>query len=426
MSGDRVDDVTGPPQLRRQYAPGIVETHRRRCALSTGSAKRCDCAPSYTARVKRDGRTVRETFPTPAEALAWAATARQALRYGPAVAVRRSPPPSFERLAVDWAKRARQGLAYTRSGSPYAPATVEAYETAVRLRALDFPEPRTRVRLGDLPASSFDARLVGLLVRDTTERDGAARARQLAAAVSAVLRDGFERGLLEELPPRVQLPPPPAGRVVSLTFAEAEKLLQAAQAEDTTRKRSLAVPLVALLLDTGLRLGEALGLDYGTSGLDLSADPPVARVGRGSTKTDAGARTVTLGAEAASVLRRHRLASGRPADGSPVFADEHGRRLDRHGRVRGTMQRVAEAAGLDSLRAHGLRHAHATFLARADVPPHAAAARLGHADGGALFLRVYAHPHADDERAALEAVERLRESEKKARGALKVRSNERT
>ena len=289
-------------------------------------------------------------------------------------------------------------------------------------RVIDFDEPRTHVRLGELPASSFDARLVGLLVRDTTERVGAARARQLAAAVSAVLRDGFERGLLEELPPRVQLPPPPAGRVVSLTFSETETLLQAAHTEDAERKRSLAVPLVALLLDTGLRLGEALGLDYGPAGLDLAADPPVARIGRSSTKTAAGARTVTLGADAASILRRHRLASGRPADGLPVFTDAHGARLDRHGRVRGTLRRVAEGAGLDSLRAHGIRHAHATFLARADVPPHAAAARLGHADGGALFLRVYAHAHADDERAALQAVEKLRAAEKRARGVLKVRS----
>lgn len=45
------------------------------------------------------------------------------------------------------------------------------------------------------------------------------------------------------------------------------------------------------------------------------------------------------------MIRRHFLASGRPANGRPVFADEHGRRLARHGRVRFGLQRIATAAG---------------------------------------------------------------------------------
>ena len=155
------------------------------------------------------------------------------------------------------------------------------------------------------------------------------------------------------------------------------------------------------------------------------------RIARSTTKTDAGARTVPLDSRAAAVLRRHFLATGRPGGGSPVFADDQGRPLTRSGRVRFGLDRVARAARVGrrvdveqpaaapakgrkrkrpapALSAHVLRHAHATWLAQAGVPPAAAAARLGHADGGALFLRVYAHPNATDGAAALAALEDLR------------------
>jgi integrase len=44
---------------------------------------------------------------------------------------------------------------------------------------------------------------------------------------------------------------------------------------------------------------------------------------------------------------------------------------------------------------HTLRHSAASFLAAADVPASDIAAQLGHADGGALALKVYVHPMAE-------------------------------
>lgn len=61
-----------------------------------------------------------------------------------------------------------------------------------------------------------------------------------AAALAAVLRDGFVRGLVDELAPRVTLPPPPSGREWTLTFAETARLLEAAQRDDALRGRSSA------------------------------------------------------------------------------------------------------------------------------------------------------------------------------------------
>jgi hypothetical protein len=57
--------------------------------------------------------------------------------------------------------------------------------------------------------------------------------------------------------------------------------------------------------------------------------------------------------------------------------------------------KLLEAGPRDEL-AHVLPHAHASWLAGAGVPAAAAAARLGHADGGAFFLRVYAHAGSAD------------------------------
>jgi integrase len=44
---------------------------------------------------------------------------------------------------------------------------------------------------------------------------------------------------------------------------------------------------------------------------------------------------------------------------------------------------------------HTLRHSAASFLAAAGVPASDIAAQLGHADGGALALKVYVHPLAE-------------------------------
>ena len=56
----------------------------------------------------------------------------------------------------------------------------------------------------------------------------------------------------------------------------------------------------------------------------------------------------------------------------------------------------ADRHGLpNTVHVHTLRHSAASFLAAADVPASDIAAQLGHADGGALALKVYVHPMAE-------------------------------
>ncbi len=164
-------------------------------------------------------------------------------------------------------------------------------------------------------------------------------------------------------------------------------------------------PLLHLLADTGCRITEAISLTRGPTGLDLQADPPLARINRDSTRTDAGTRSVPLGASCASALRRHYLATGRPVDGNPVFRDQHGHRVRRNGRTSEGIKRVAAVAGLEGVTAHTLRHTHITWLVAAGVPDPIEAQRVGQTR---LLTGTYAHPGAREDPAALAAIEEYR------------------
>jgi integrase len=387
----------------------VEEVHALGCALSR-DGRRCTCSPTYRARAGRGGG-VQRTFATLAEATAWQASVRAALVHGGAP-VRPAVAPTLRDAAVSFVHRATRGDALTRSRCRYAPATVDGYERALSGHVLEARDPRSGLELGQLRCDMLDGRSLQALVDGIAARESPAVARVAAAALYAVLRDLYGRGMLDALPPRLALPPPPRARDAAFTPSEGERLLAAAHADDATHKRWLMAPLVALLLGTGARLSELLALDWGPAGLDLDAKPPIARIARA--KTEAGLRSVPLAAEHAAILRRHRLASGRPPDGTPVFADEHGRRLDRHGRVRAGLRRTAKTAGVEAS-AHVYRHAHTTWLLAAGVPAAVAAARLGHADGGALLHRVYAHPGEADQLAALQTLERFQRRAKPLR-----------
>jgi len=380
--------------FRKTVAPRVREQHSRKCTLSTGTGRRCSCTPAYVATVRHEGRSLERSFRVLAEAVAWSEDARNAARRGELPTLPREQAPPLRDLAISFLHRAHAGEALTSSRRRYAEATLVGYEAALRLRVLPHSDARTGIPLGDMSASFLDARTSQGLVDAVAVRDGASRARAAAAALSAVVRDGYARGYIDQLLPRLLLPPPSRARVQALMYEEAELLIAAARADDETHRRSLLGPLVTLLLASGCRISEALALVWGPEGLDLDAEQPQARISRESTKTDAGARSIPLDVAAVRVLRRHRLATGRPPDGAPVFADDAGRPAVRSGRVRFGFKRAAEASGLRGLTFHGLRHTHATWLASAGIPAAIAAARLGHSDGGALFLRVYAHPAA--------------------------------
>jgi hypothetical protein len=59
-------------------AAGIDTRHTRTCRARTGG--RCNCTPTYRARIYRDGKRLIRTFPTLAAARGWREDAAVALR----------------------------------------------------------------------------------------------------------------------------------------------------------------------------------------------------------------------------------------------------------------------------------------------------------------------------------------------------------
>jgi integrase len=231
----------------------------------------------------------------------------------------------------------------------------------LRLHVLPRWEARSRAQIGELPAGKLDARTLQRLVDGITEEDGGELARQAYASLSGVLRDLYVRGVLDSLPPAVLLPPPNRGRERALTPAEAQRLLDAAAEDDRMTGDSLMHPLISLLLGSGMRISELLALVWGPAGIDLDASPPRVVIPRDATKTDAGARWIVLDTDTALVLQQHRRASPNPACDRPVFARRDGERIARGGLERSRLERVANAASLERVTPHLLRHTHATW-----------------------------------------------------------------
>ncbi|HXT31409.1 MAG TPA: tyrosine-type recombinase/integrase [Vicinamibacterales bacterium] len=131
-------------------------------------------------------------------------------------------------------------------------------------------------------------------------------------------------------------------------------------------------PLVTLIAETGLRPSEALALRRE----DVELERELLHVRRG--KSRAARRTVPLTPGALKVLRAQRK-----RDDGLVFEPRT---------THGTLKALATAcrhAKLPPLTLRSLRHVYASHLIVAGTPPTVVAALLGHADGGALVLRLY-------------------------------------
>jgi len=407
--------ITGSGErVQRQVAPGVVERHQRGCTYSRGR-RRCTCRPTFRAKVRVavEGklRTATASFPTLDEAAAWRERARADLTIAGALSApaARARVPTLGAAARDFLKRAAAGKALTRSRRPYAATTLASYENALRRHVLPHRHELLGVPVEALPADALDARAIQALVNAVATGISSSLARVAEAALSAVLRDLYERSVIDALPARPVLPPPPPPRDERLSLAEADALIAAAIADDERMRRSLMGPFVAVLVNGGLRVSEAIGLTWGPKGVDLDADPPRVSVRRAGTKTDAGARTIGLDAATASTLKEHRVATGRPPDGALVFS-HLGTPLTRNGRLRKGLKRVAESAAVPG-GFHLLRHTHGSLLADAGQGGHEIAARLGHRDP-AFTARTYVHADRGRLGDAPAALDALRERER--------------
>jgi integrase len=166
-------------------------------------------------------------------------------------------------------------------------------------------------------------------------------------------------------------------------------------------------PLLLLLLSTGMRRGEALGLRW--SDVDFEQHALTIRRslthGRISTPKSGRSRTIKLAPGMMSRLfdllaerRVEGLQRGWPETPELVFCSEAGTAPDERNvsRVWDRIRRRAQKKGVRSLKLHCARHTWATLALRAGKSVRWVADQLGHADP-ALTLRVYAHAMREEE-----------------------------
>ncbi len=163
-------------------------------------------------------------------------------------------------------------------------------------------------------------------------------------------------------------------------------------------------PAYRLLIATGMRRGEALGLRWSSVDLDAGRlmiersltvvddvimwSPP---------KTARSRRSLSLDPATVAVLRAHRRAQleERVAagelwnEGDLVFCDEVGERLHPD-RFTKWFQAARRRAGVPAIRLHDLRHTWATLALQAGIHPKIVSERLGHATTG-ITMDIYSH-----------------------------------
>lgn len=166
-----------------------------------------------------------------------------------------------------------------------------------------------------------------------------------------------------------------------------------------------------LLMATGLRRGEMLGLQWG----DLKGDRLHVRrsytiIGGkpawSTPKTQRGVRFVVLPPDTLAVLEQHRQQqAGERAflgdawlEGDFIFTLEDGHPVA-PGTFHKTWLRLQKEAGVPKVRLHDLRHLHVSLLVKQGFDPRTIADRVGHTDP-AFTMRRYAHMFEEQRQAA--------------------------
>ena len=215
--------------------------------------------------------------------------------------------------------------------------------------------------------------------------------RNALAPVRAMLADAAEDGLIRSNPAAgVRIP---AGtktiepRRKELTENEVARLLDKVPTEHRL--------LVELLLETGVRISEALGWQWRDfDGKRLHVERRSYR-GLDAPKSSFGKRPIPLTAEMARRLWQQRKGSSWNHDRDPIFASREGCRLDYANLYNRVLKPAREAAGIPYGGFHRLRHTCGTRLHAGGARPDQVQRWLGHHDL-AFTMRTYVHPDVND------------------------------
>jgi integrase/recombinase XerD len=271
-----------------------------------------------------------------------------------------------------------------------SPNTVAAYRDTCSL-LLRFAREQTGKEPSQLSLADLGAPLVGAFLRHLEEQRGNGSATRNArlAAIHSLFRYAAPRAPEHAAVISQVLAIPPRRRdraIVSyLTSEEAEALLAAPDRETWHGRRDHA--LLALALQTGLRVSELTGLTTGD--VHLATGPHVRCHGKG--RKD---RATPLTSLTVKVLRAW-LAEHHPRPAGPLFPARPGSPLSRDAVERLVAKHAAAAASScpsikdKNVTPHTLRHSCAMALLRSGTDTSVIALWLGHQD--AETTQIYLH-----------------------------------
>jgi integrase len=271
----------------------------------------------------------------------------------------------------------------------------EWFESKRRLRPWTLKSYRAALdnvllpRFGNFKLAQISTRHISALIRDL-EAKGLSRSYidNLLKPLGGTYKFAMSRGLIGSNPMALltedERPPRKPRHVFEWSPESVEVLLLASRdlaAKPTSRYDY--TPLLTAAIRTGLRLGELLGLLW--RDVDLTGNSPSLYVHQQWTrsgelaepKTPKAIRRVPLGPSVVKFLAEHKLRSG-AGDADFVFASRSGKALTHRNVQRRGFDRAAEAAGLEGVTFHDLRHAFASLMIERGVSSTVLANLLGH------------------------------------------------
>ena len=239
-------------------------------------------------------------------------------------------------------------------------------------------------RIGHLPLGRIEVGDLRGHLDNYAEDHKPASSNRLKAAVSSVFRHALREGWWTRNPARQLAHRTEDNQVVRwLSDDERARLLTACETSTWPKLKAL----VLVLLGTGCRLGEALGLRWD----DIDWSARTALLGR--TKNNEP-RILTFPEPVLAELRKHRQVGA-----GLVFA---GTDPAKPFTFRKAWLRALHEAGIENLRVHDLRHTAASYLVMNGASLHEAAAVLGHKS--VQTTRRYAHLSVEHVQALIDRV----------------------
>ena len=265
-----------------------------------------------------------------------------------------------------------------------SPTTLQAYRKRLDQQILP--------GLGNLRVRELSVGTVERHLRLVSDKHGPAMAKMTKSVLSGICGLAARHDALDRNPVRDtgSLKAPTKKAPTALTADEARKLLAQLDADETARSRDMP-DLVAFMLASGCRIGEAAAVTWGDLDLDagtVDVRATIVRVtGQGlirkSTKTASGARTLLLPPWCVERLRSRAArpsASGKGVGaGTPVFPAPLGGWRD-PSNTQADLRAAFSDAGFGHVTSHVLRKTTATVLDHAGLSARAIADQLGHAN----------------------------------------------